>query len=134
MNISWHFDQPFKVVQLFSLRKKCCFTAVIVGGIDMVTQAITLAKKPHIIIGKHFFGRFTFDLLYDRVAATPGRLVDHLENTKGFNLKMLKYLVMDEADRILNMDFEMEVGYVETSTTLSCPLTAVVLHLEMCCR
>lgn len=41
--------------------------------------------------------------------ATPGRLVDHLENTKGFNLRSLKYLVMDEADRILNMDFEQEV-------------------------
>lgn len=49
--------------------------------------------------------------------ATPGRLVDHLENTKGFNLRSLKYLVMDEADKILNMDFESEVdslcvGYV----------------------
>ena len=33
-----------------------------------------LAKKPHIVV------------------ATPGRLVDHLENTKGFNLKALKYL------------------------------------------
>lgn len=42
--------------------------------------------------------------------ATPGRLVDHLENTKGFNLRALKFLVMDEADRILNMDFETEVG------------------------
>ena len=43
--------------------------------------------------------------------ATPGRLVDHLENMKGFSLKKLKYLVMDEADRILNMDFETEVIY-----------------------
>jgi len=58
---------------------------------DMITQSLSLAKKPHIII------------------ATPGRLVDHLENTKGFNLKSLKYLVLDEADRILNMDFEKEV-------------------------
>ncbi|XP_071813230.1 probable ATP-dependent RNA helicase DDX47 [Apostichopus japonicus] len=65
--------------------------AVIVGGIDMMTQSLQLAKKPHIVI------------------ATPGRLVDHLENTKGFSLKALKYLVMDEADRILNMDFEVEV-------------------------
>lgn len=56
-----------------------------------MSQSITLAKKPHVII------------------ATPGRLVDHLENTKGFSLKALKYLVMDEADRILNMDFEEEV-------------------------
>jgi superfamily II DNA/RNA helicase len=35
--------------------------------------------------------------------------VDHLENTRGFHLKSVKYLVMDEADRILNMDFEEEV-------------------------
>ncbi|XP_053325044.1 probable ATP-dependent RNA helicase DDX47 [Spea bombifrons] len=69
-------------------------TAVIVGGIDMMSQALTLAKKPHIVI------------------ATPGRLIDHLENTKGFTLKMLKYLVMDEADRILNMDFETEMDKI----------------------
>lgn len=43
--------------------------------------------------------------------ATPGRLIDHMENTKGFSLRALKYLVMDEADRILNMDFETEVGF-----------------------
>ena len=43
-------------------------------------------------------------------AATPGRLIDHMENTKGFSLRALKFLVMDEADRILNMDFETEVG------------------------
>ncbi|KRY61320.1 putative ATP-dependent RNA helicase DDX47 [Trichinella britovi] len=68
--------------------------AVIVGGVDMVTQALCLAKKPHVIV------------------ATPGRLVDHLENTKGFNLRSLKYLVMDEADRILDMDFESEVNKI----------------------
>lgn len=61
--------------------------AVIVGGMDMVPQAIALGKKPHIIV------------------ATPGRLLDHLENTKGFSLRTLKYLVMDEADRLLDLDF-----------------------------
>ncbi|KAM0257368.1 hypothetical protein ACHAQJ_004456 [Trichoderma viride] len=61
--------------------------AVIVGGLDMVPQSIALGKKPHIIV------------------ATPGRLVDHLEKTKGFSLRSLKYLVMDEADRLLDMDF-----------------------------
>uniref|UniRef100_A0A1B0B7P1 RNA helicase n=1 Tax=Glossina palpalis gambiensis TaxID=67801 RepID=A0A1B0B7P1_9MUSC len=70
---------------------KCC---VIVGGMDMVSQSLQLGKKPHIII------------------ATPGRLVDHLENLKGFNLKAIKYLVMDEADRILNMDFEVELDKI----------------------
>lgn len=53
----------------------------------MVSQSIALGKKPHIIV------------------ATPGRLLDHLENTKGFSLRTLKYLVMDEADRLLDMDF-----------------------------
>lgn len=69
-------------------------SAVLVGGMDMMTQTVALAKKPHIII------------------ATPGRLVDHLEKTKGFNLTALKYLVLDEADRILNMDFEKEVDKI----------------------
>lgn len=71
-----------------SIGVKC---AVIVGGMDMMSQALMLAKKPHIII------------------ASPGRLIDHLENTKGFSLRTLKYLIMDEADRILNLDFEKEV-------------------------
>lgn len=61
--------------------------AVIVGGMDMVAQGMALGKKPHIVV------------------ATPGRLLDHLENTKGFSLRNLKYLVMDEADRLLDLDF-----------------------------
>lgn len=44
--------------------------------------------------------------------ATPGRLVDHLQNTKGFSLRNLKYLVMDEADRMLSMDFEEELNKI----------------------
>jgi ATP-dependent RNA helicase DDX47/RRP3 len=48
----------------------------------MMTQAIALAKKPHVVVG------------------TPGRLVDHLQNTKGFSLRTLKFLVLDEADRM----------------------------------
>lgn len=69
-------------------------SAVLVGGMDIMTQTIALAKKPHIII------------------ATPGRLVEHLEKTKGFSLTALKYLVLDEADRILNMDFEKEIDKI----------------------
>lgn len=53
----------------------------------MVSQAMALGKKPHIVV------------------ATPGRLLDHLENTKGFSLRALKYLVMDEADKLLDLDF-----------------------------
>ena len=42
-----------------------------------------LATRPHIVI------------------ATPGRLADHLESCKTFSLKKIKYLVLDEADRLL---------------------------------
>jgi ATP-dependent RNA helicase DDX47/RRP3 len=50
-------------------------SVVIVGGMEMIAQSVALAKKPHIIV------------------ATPGRLQDHLENTKGFSLRGLKFLV-----------------------------------------
>jgi hypothetical protein len=57
-------------------------------------QAISLAKRPHVVVG------------------TPGRVVDHLSNTKGFSLKALRHLVLDEADRLLNMDFEQEIDQI----------------------
>ena len=31
---------------------------------------------------------------------------------QGFNLRMLKHLVLDEADRLLNMDFEEEIDHI----------------------
>ncbi|KAJ6756723.1 hypothetical protein OIU79_028998 [Salix purpurea] len=68
---------------------------VLVGGEDMLQQSIVLAKKrPHIIVG------------------TPGRLADHLSNTKGFSLHALKYLILDEADRLLSMDFEKSLDEI----------------------
>ncbi|KAL0251023.1 hypothetical protein GEMRC1_000237 [Eukaryota sp. GEM-RC1] len=60
----------------FSVRQ-----AVLVGGIDMMTQALSLSKNPHIIV------------------ATPGRLTDHLNATKGFSLSRAGYFILDEADR-----------------------------------
>lgn len=47
----------------------------LVGGMDKMAQAVALAKRPHIVV------------------ATPGRLNDHLEDTKGFSLRGLKFLV-----------------------------------------
>ncbi|KAF2078272.1 hypothetical protein CYY_000462 [Polysphondylium violaceum] len=70
--------------------------SVLVGGIDAMTQSISLAKKPHIVVG------------------TPGRVIYHLENTKGFNLRSIKYFIMDEADRLFNQDFEEEINKILT--------------------
>lgn len=71
-----------------------CSSVAIVGGVDNTQQAIALARMPHVVV------------------ATPGRLIDHLENTKGFSLAKLKYLVLDEADRMLSMDFEEEINKI----------------------
>ncbi|KAF2725103.1 DEAD-domain-containing protein [Polychaeton citri CBS 116435] len=81
--LAYQISQQFEALGSL-INVKC---AVLVGGMDMVPQSIALGKKPHIIV------------------ATPGRLLDHLENTKGFSMRTLKYLVMDEADRLLDLDF-----------------------------
>ncbi|CAI5949524.1 unnamed protein product [Closterium sp. NIES-64] len=52
-------------------------------------------------------------LLVHGQVGTPGRLVDHLSNTKGFNLRTLKYLVRSfEADQLLNSEFEAEIDEI----------------------
>jgi len=43
------------------------------------------------------------------LVTTPGRLLDHLENTDGFVFHNLKMLVIDEADAILQVGFEEEM-------------------------
>lgn len=68
--------------------------AALCGGVDMMAQTVALAKRPHVIVG------------------TPGRVVDHLSNTKGFSLKALRALVLDEADKLLDMDFEAEIDQI----------------------
>jgi len=93
--------------------------AVVVGGVDMVQQAILLAKRPHLVVG------------------TPGRLVDHLQNTRGFSVKGVRYLVLDEADKLLAMDFEKELDTIvhaiprERNTLLfSATMTSKVKKLQ----
>lgn len=69
-------------------------SAVLVGGLEKQQQENALKRRPHVLI------------------ATPGRLVDHLETTKGFSLSSIRYLVLDEADRILNLDYEKELDQI----------------------
>lgn len=58
------------------------------GGANRRTESERLTKGVNILI------------------ATPGRLLDHLQNTKGFVFRNLLAFVMDEADRILEQGFE----------------------------
>lgn len=57
--------------------------SIITGGMDMVRQGLELSTRPHIVI------------------ATPGRLADHMDACNTFSLARIKYLVLDEADRLL---------------------------------
>ena len=65
-------------------------TAILIGGENMGKQIRALRANPHVII------------------ATPGRLIDHLEQ-KTVRLDDVKVLVLDEADRMLDMGFAPQI-------------------------
>ncbi|CAH8529745.1 unnamed protein product [Schistosoma turkestanicum] len=71
---------------------------LLVGGEDMVDQALKLAWRRH-----HF------------IVATPGRLVDHMKQSSYFvtqQLSTIRHLVLDEADRMLNMAFADDIDKI----------------------
>jgi len=67
--------------------------ALLVGGAPMFPQTKALSKKPQLII------------------ATPGRLVDHL-NRRTVTLGHLSTLILDEADRMLDMGFAPQIAQI----------------------
>jgi len=74
-----HFIPAFKMKSL-----------VIIGGHDMQGQVDAIGQSPDIII------------------ATPGRLIDHL-NRGNLELNKVNFLVLDEADRMLDMGFLRDI-------------------------
>ncbi|KKY15624.1 putative atp-dependent rna helicase dbp7 [Phaeomoniella chlamydospora] len=43
------------------------------------------------------------------LVATPGRLADHLDNTKVLNISTVRWLILDEGDRLMDLGFEEEI-------------------------
>ncbi|CCM01137.1 uncharacterized protein FIBRA_03185 [Fibroporia radiculosa] len=43
------------------------------------------------------------------LVSTPGRLLDHLQNTESFNVGKCRWLVLDEADRLMDLGFEESI-------------------------
>ena len=43
------------------------------------------------------------------LVSTPGRLLDHLKTTESFTLNNLRWVILDEADRLLDMGFEQSI-------------------------
>ncbi len=69
---------------------KGIYTLPIYGGQEMDRQIRALKKRPHIIV------------------ATPGRLMDHMRR-KTIRLNLIKMVVLDEADEMLNMGFVEDI-------------------------
>lgn len=67
---------------------------LIMGGTNRQAEALKMIKGVNILV------------------ATPGRLLDHLQNTKQFLFKNLQCLIVDEADRILDIGFEEEMKQI----------------------
>lgn len=83
-------------VQVFQVSKELSKfshidVAMSVGGLDLRTQEAVLKKVPDIVI------------------ATPGRLIDHLQNTPSFSIDSVEILVLDEADRMLDDSFDEQM-------------------------
>jgi ATP-dependent RNA helicase RhlE len=66
---------------------------VIIGGVGMGAQTEALRRRPDVVI------------------ATPGRLVDHLQQ-KTASLEGIEVLVLDEADRMLDMGFKPQLDRI----------------------
>ena len=74
--LAFQISEQFAVLgAAFNLR-----TAVVVGGMDIIAQAIELSNRPHVVV------------------ATPGRIVDLLRSNNGeWNLSKVKFLVSNLA-------------------------------------
>jgi ATP-dependent RNA helicase DDX18/HAS1 len=67
------------------------------------------------------------------LVATPGRLLDHLQNTQGFLYRNLQCLVIDEADRILEIGFEEEMKQIIKILPKGATLFLLFFASSLCC-
>lgn len=67
-------------------------SALAVGGLPLKPQEVELRNRPDVVI------------------CTPGRMIDHLRNSKSIHMDDLEILVLDEADRLLELGFTEEVN------------------------
>ncbi len=89
--------QISKQIEAFAKFDKKLKTLAVYGGADIVRQIKTLKKGVHII------------------AATPGRLRDLIKR-RAANLEDIQFMVLDEADEMLNMGFREEIDEILEGT------------------
>eukprot|EP01116_Phalansterium_solitarium_P012238 TRINITY_DN2833_c0_g1_i1.p1 TRINITY_DN2833_c0_g1~~TRINITY_DN2833_c0_g1_i1.p1 ORF type:complete len:822 (+),score=381.04 TRINITY_DN2833_c0_g1_i1:166-2631(+) len=69
----------------------CC---LIIGGLSNAVQEAALRKRPDIVV------------------ATPGRIIDHVRNAQSVGLDDVEVLILDEADRLLELGFMEETKQI----------------------
>ena len=72
-------------------------TEAVYGGASITMQIRNLKRGVHIVV------------------ATPGRLIDLIER-KAIDLQKVKYVILDEADEMLNMGFRDDIDFVLKNT------------------
>uniref|UniRef100_H2YP16 ATP-dependent RNA helicase n=1 Tax=Ciona savignyi TaxID=51511 RepID=H2YP16_CIOSA len=86
--------QTFEVFQRLTLPVRRIVATCIVGGQKRKSEKARLRKGSNIII------------------STPGRFIDHIENTHCLSLAGVKWIVFDEADRLLDMGFQKNINQI----------------------
>jgi ATP-dependent RNA helicase DeaD len=84
-------------LQLYKKHLKGIHTEAVYGGASITMQIRNLRAGVQVVV------------------ATPGRLIDLIER-KAIDLQKVKYLVLDEADEMLNMGFRDDIDFVLSNT------------------
>ncbi|KAL0398308.1 UNVERIFIED_CONTAM: DEAD-box ATP-dependent RNA helicase 1 [Sesamum radiatum] len=100
-----------------------------VGQSSIADEIAELIRKPTLDADIWFDSEYVPPALrsaVDILVATPGRLMDHINNTKGFTLEHLHYLVVDETDRLLREAYQswlpnvLQLAYSQNQSPFPC--------------
>uniref|UniRef100_A0A673VGM9 ATP-dependent RNA helicase n=2 Tax=Suricata suricatta TaxID=37032 RepID=A0A673VGM9_SURSU len=94
--------QSFDTVQKLLKPFTWIVPGVLMGGEKKKSEKARLRKGINILI------------------STPGRLVDHIKSTKNLHFSRIRWLVLDEADRILDLGFEKDVTVILNAVNAEC--------------
>ncbi|XP_047380832.1 probable ATP-dependent RNA helicase DDX31 isoform X2 [Sciurus carolinensis] len=94
--------QSFDTVQKLLKPFTWIVPGVLMGGEKRKSEKARLRKGINILI------------------STPGRLVDHIKSTKNIHFRRMQWLILDEADRILDLGFEKDVTVILNAVNAQC--------------
>ncbi|XP_069871015.1 ATP-dependent DNA helicase DDX31 isoform X4 [Dipodomys merriami] len=94
--------QSFDIVQKLLKPFTWIVPGVLMGGEKRKSEKARLRKGINILI------------------STPGRLVDHIKSTKNIHFSRIQWLVLDEADRLLDLGFEKDITVILNAVNAEC--------------